>query len=76
MGPSFVADRPGTYIVQLIVHDGTVASVADTMTVSTTNVAPVANAGPDQIGLAIGNVVTLDGSLSSDADASSPTTTR
>jgi hypothetical protein len=66
--PSFAADRPGTYIVQLIVNDGTVDSPADTVTITTTNSAPVANAGPDQIDVPVGSLVALDGSASSDAD--------
>jgi hypothetical protein len=36
--------------------------------ISTVNVAPVANAGPDQGGKALGSLVTLDGSASSDAN--------
>ena len=65
--PSFTADEPGTYVAQLIVHDGTVASTADTVTISTQNTAPVAAAGPDQSVL-VADAVTLDGSGSSDAD--------
>ena len=65
--PSFTADEPGTYVAQLIVHDGTVPSTADTVTISTQNTAPVAAAGPDQSVL-VADAVTLDGSSSSDAD--------
>ena len=43
--PRFLLDWPGTYVAQLIVHDGTVASEADTITVTTSNTAPLANAG-------------------------------
>ena len=68
VGPSFTADQPGTYVVQLIVNDGTVDSPADTVTITTTNTTPVANAGPDQIGVPVSSIVTLDGSASSDAD--------
>jgi len=67
VNPSFVIDVPGTYIAQLIVNDGSVNSAADTVTISTTNSAPVANAGADQTAL-VGNMVTLDGSGSTDAD--------
>ena len=65
--PTFVADKAGTYLVQLIVNDGTLSSVASTMTVSTLNIPPVANAGADRT-VAAGTLVQLDGSNSSDAD--------
>ena len=67
-GPSFIVDRPGTFVVQLIVNDGTVNSAPDTVAIDTTNSAPVANAGPDQLTARVAATVTLDGSLSSDAD--------
>ncbi len=46
--PSFTADLDGQYVLSLIVNDGTVNSVPDTVTVTaaTANSAPVANAGP------------------------------
>ncbi len=67
--PSFVADKAGQYIVQLVVNDGTVNSTPDTVTIAaaTGNTAPVANAGPDQT-VAVGASVILDGSASHDAD--------
>ncbi|MGD1093719.1 MAG: PKD domain-containing protein, partial [Bryobacteraceae bacterium] len=47
--PTFVADLPGTYIAQLIVHDGSIPSTAVTVTITTTApLAPTANAGPNQ----------------------------
>jgi hypothetical protein len=64
---SFTVDKAGTYVVSLIVNDGTVDSAADTVTISTLNSAPVANAGLDQ-SVYVGNTVTLDGSGSSDVD--------
>ena len=45
--PTFTLDRAGLYVAQLIVNDGTVSSAADTVTVTTLNSAPVANAGAD-----------------------------
>jgi hypothetical protein len=65
--PTFVATRPGTYVVQLIVHDGTVESLPDTVVITTQNSRPVANAGPDQ-SVVVGASVHLDGSASSDPD--------
>ena len=65
--PTFDIDLPGIYVAQLIVNDGTVDSAADTVSISTSNSAPVADAGPDQI-TQVGSTVTLDGSSSSDAD--------
>jgi len=61
------ADRPGTYVAQLIVSDGTLASAPDTVVVSTANSRPVANAGSAQA-VDTGSTVRLDGSGSSDAD--------
>ncbi len=63
----FTVDVPGTYVVQLVVNDGTVDSAADTVVINTLNSAPVAHAGPDQT-VPIGQTVQLDGSPSSDVD--------
>ena len=68
VSPTFTVDRAGAYVVQLIVNDGTVNSAPNTVSITTVNVAPVANAGPDQGGKALGSLVTLNGSASSDAD--------
>ncbi|MDJ0870111.1 MAG: PKD domain-containing protein, partial [Myxococcota bacterium] len=65
--PTFVADLPGTYVAQLIVNDGFVDSLPDTVTIDTVNSAPVADAGPDQTVLRT-QIATLDGTGSSDAD--------
>ena len=69
LSPTFTVDRAGNYVVQLIVNDGTVNStVPDTVVIATSNVAPVANAGPDQGVKALGSLVILNGSASSDAN--------
>src|SRR4051812_25051383 len=65
--PAFTIDRKGTYVAQLIVNDGRADSAPDTVQVDTTNPRPVAEAGGDQT-VAVGSLVTLDGSASHDAD--------
>lgn len=65
--PNFVADIPGLYVAQLIVNNGIVSSAPSTVTITTTNSAPVANAGPSQ-NVPVGVTVTLNGSASSDSD--------
>jgi RHS repeat-associated protein len=65
--PSFLVDAPGSYLVQLIVNDGKLDSDPDTVTITTQNSQPVANAGPDQT-VTVGQTVQLDGSGSRDAD--------
>jgi len=65
--PTFVADMPGSYVAQLMVNNGFANSGPSTVTITTTNTAPVANAGPNQT-VSVGSTVTLNGSGSSDAD--------
>lgn len=67
--PTFTADLAGEYVASVIVHDGKVSSnaAAVSITASTANAAPVANAGPAQYVFS-GSVVKLDGSASSDAN--------
>ncbi|MGR8932359.1 MAG: PKD domain-containing protein, partial [Gammaproteobacteria bacterium] len=65
--PSFTVNCPGEYVLQLVVNDGQVSSVADEVVISTVNTKPVANAGFDQT-VAVDDVVMLDGSASSDVD--------
>ena len=65
--PTFTVDKAGIYVVSLVVNDGTLNSEADTVTISTSNSAPVANAGAD-LSVNVGNTATLNGGGSSDAD--------
>ena len=64
--PSLVPDKPGTYLIQLTVSDGT-SSTATWAVLSTDNSAPVADAGPDQF-VALGSLVHLNASNAYDMD--------
>ena len=65
--PTFEPDVFGAYVFQLVVSDGFDASAPDTVTVTTVNTPPAADAGPDQVRF-LGDLVQLDGSGSSDAE--------
>ena len=70
--PSFTADLVGDYTAELIVTDSLGAvSLPDTVVVSATNTAPVANAGVDQT-IHVGTLATLNGIGSNDIDADYP----
>lgn len=71
---NFTADVAGTYVVSLIVNDGTDESQADLVNITALssdpqpgNNDPVADAGIDQ-SVSTGSTVSLDGGNSSDAD--------
>jgi len=76
MGPSFICDVAGSYIIQLIVTDGKISSQPDVITITAVNTeansAPVANAGSDQKA-GINNSVQLNGNESYDMDGDSLT---
>jgi hypothetical protein len=61
---TFKPDSVGTYVIALTVSNGSQAATA-TVTVSTTDVPPTANAGPNQTA-AVGSPVTLNGTKSFD----------
>jgi hypothetical protein len=67
--PSFTPGVDGSYVLSLVVNDGTEDSSDDAVTITSTtpNRAPVADAGADQ-NVATGSLVVLDGSGSSDSD--------
>ncbi|MEM9102306.1 MAG: PKD domain-containing protein [Pseudomonadota bacterium] len=65
--PQFKVDKPGEYVVQLIVNDGILDSQPDTVVVSTINLPPVANAGETRI-IDTEMTVYLDGSKSFDPE--------
>jgi uncharacterized repeat protein (TIGR01451 family) len=68
--PTLATNTPEILTFSLIVNDGTVSSVADTVDITVTNVngIPLASAGPDQGGIMEAASVTLDGTASSDPD--------
>jgi hypothetical protein len=67
VNPLFTADVAGVYVLSLVVNDGKVNSdpVTVTVTASSQNLPPVANAGPEQV-VVVGAPVTLSGSASTD----------
>ncbi|MDD5035455.1 MAG: PKD domain-containing protein [Methylococcaceae bacterium] len=64
---SFIPDKPGRYVIELIVNDGQIDSQPMQVIVSTANSKPLANAGPNR-NVTVGDAVQLDGRLSSDVD--------
>ncbi len=65
INPTFTAQKEGTYVVQLIVNNGTFSSTPSTVAIDVPVPTPVANAGPNQT-VAVGSTVNLTGLASSD----------
>jgi hypothetical protein len=65
--PEIGIDSHGTYVLQLVVSDGTEASTPDSVTLNVGNVKPIAHAGLDRA-VQVGKVIELDGSGSTDVD--------
>jgi chitinase len=71
--PSFIAEVAGTYTLGLVVNNSVADSAMATVVITasppatTSNIAPVANAGMDQL-VTTGATVNLDGTLSKDAN--------
>ncbi|MHC4500850.1 MAG: PKD domain-containing protein, partial [Planctomycetota bacterium] len=69
VSPSFTADMLDDYTIELIVTDNRSGqSPPDYVLVSTFNIPPVADAGPDQAIIQLGTTVQLDGTQSFDAE--------
>jgi len=68
VNPTINVDVVGDYVVQLIVADSTQTGKPDTMVLTVTNGAPVANAGPDR-SVTAGNSIYPDGTGSSDPNS-------
>lgn len=68
VNPSFTPDQSGSYVLQLIVNDGTKSSTPAEVTIAAAvKPRPTANAGPNQSAIK-DSLVTLDGSKSFAAD--------
>ena len=66
--PTFVADRPGSYVIRLVVNDGIDDSESDDVEIQA-NGPPAADAGPDQT-VPVGSTAQLDGIGSTDPEGS------
>ncbi len=66
LSTSFIADLDGTYVLQLTANDGQADSHPSSVTVTSTNLKPIAAAGDDQSLTLINSTVQLNGSQSYD----------
>ncbi len=65
VAPTFVADLAGTYVAQLVVSDTHGNNSSASVSISTQDLPPLANAGAAQL-VAVGNTVQLNAAASSD----------
>lgn len=73
VNPTFTPDKVGDYVLELMVTDSTgLSSAPDTITVTTSNLRPIAEAGADQSVVQIGSIIQLNGSASYDDDGHVP----
>jgi hypothetical protein len=70
--PTFIPDLEGNYVISLVVSDGMLSSGISTITITSINTAPVANAGLNQYAT-VGAQTSLDGSGSTDLNGDSLT---
>lgn len=69
VSPTFQSRDAGDFVIELVVSNAAGRpSLPGTVTISTANSVPIADAGPDQFLTVLGTAVTLDGSQSFDAD--------
>ena len=68
--PQFPLPAPGDYVFELIVHDGSSVSQADTVVVHVENLPPLASAGINQSFARIPHQIQMDGSHSIDPEGS------
>jgi len=69
VNPAFVLDQQGDYIIQLVVNDGRVDSLPDSVFVTVGNLRPIASAQFNRPGdIFTGDIISLDGSGSFDPD--------
>ena len=65
---TIVPDLTGDYVIHLVVNDGVLDSYPDWVTITATNLPPVANAQADPTNISLGQSSTLDGTNSADPD--------
>lgn len=66
MNPTFTPEPESEYRFELIVSDGIYESLPDEVSIVVQNIAPIADAGPDQSMSSLPSIVTLDGGGSYD----------